>query len=658
MKHTQLIIYIIGISSFFTQIHGQENFNFDLGRVTQYEMDMTSYDKDPEAEALVISHNGHYSFIYDDRRGFEIYMVNKVKIKILKQAGIDYATFDIPFYDDFQSWEEVMDIKGVTYNFENGELRTTTLEKNSIFEKKHRDDYKSKTFTLPNVKEGSIIEVSYTIRTPHIFRMREWRFQRKIPVLFSELKYKAIPFYTYTYILTGRNKFDNFNSKVLNNTQRLGPAEYREVEYTFGMRDLPAFRDEEFITSINDYIIRLNMQLSEYTQMNGVKKTYMSTWPEICNELIKSQYFGKYINATEKEAKKVLPTLGLEGKSDLEKVKIISDHVKMMYNWNGYRGRYIDGEKLSNFIKQKTGNSANLNLYLIGLLRAANLDAHPVIISTRSNGTVSKNHPFISFFDYVLAVVKIGEEEHFVDATESLLAYNELPSRCVNVSGLIVKPKNAESWTFIVQNGISTTTKEFNIKIDLDKGQQTVATKYTASGNDAFHYRKQYLFNKEDLSSYFKKEHNIDAINGVKVENYKERDKEFIASFQFNQQIEGTSDKIFIKPFCDLSIKENPFKKNSRTLPVDMIFIQGEKYKSVIEIPDGYEVEFLPKSSHPKNETMAINYDAKVDGNKIIIEAGYEMNKNIFSAGEYNILKAMFAGAIGRFTEMVVLVKK
>lgn len=89
-----------------------------------------------------------------------------------------------------------------------------------------------------------------------------------------------------------------------------------------------------------------------------------------------------------------------------------------------------------------------------------------------------------------------------------------------------------------------------------------------------------------------------------------------------------------------------------------MIFIQGEKYKSVIEIPDGYEVEFLPKSSHPKNETMAINYDAKVDGNKIIIEAGYEMNKNIFSAGEYNILKAMFAGAIGRFSEMVVLVKK
>ena len=187
-----------------------------------------------------------------------------------------------------------MDIKGVTYNFENGELRTTTLEKNSIFEKKHRDDYKSKTFTLPNVKEGSIIEVSYTIRTPHIFRMREWRFQRKIPVLFSELKYKAIPFYTYTYILTGRNKFDNFNSKVLNNTQRLGPAEYREVEYTFGMRDLPAFRDEEFITSINDYIIRLNMQLSEYTQMNGVKKTYMSTWPEICNELIKSQSLFKF----------------------------------------------------------------------------------------------------------------------------------------------------------------------------------------------------------------------------------------------------------------------------------------------------------------------------------------------------------------------------
>lgn len=658
MKNAASISLILAIFLFFTKIYAQEDFNFNLGKITQYEMDITSYDKDPEAEALVISERGNYRFAYNDQVGFELYMIKKIKIKIFKQAGIEYATFDIPFYDGHSSWESITDIEGVTYNYENGQLRKTQLEKSSIFEKKYKDDIKSKTFTLPDVKEGSIIELSYTIRTPYIAKMREWDFQKKIPVISSELVYRAIPFYSYTYILTGTSKFDTFNSNILNSTERLGTTEYKEVAYTFGMSNLPAFRDEEFITSPKDYMVRMNMQLSEVLLSGGGKKSYMSTWFEICNELTKSEYFGKYINATVKEAKKILPTLDIEGKSDLEKLKIISDHVKMMYNWNGYYGKYTDIEKLSNFLKQKSGNVANLNLYLVGLLRAANLDANPVIISTRSNGIVSKNHPFSSFFDYVLAVVKVGEKEYFIDATESLLSYNELPSRCINVSGLIVKPKGAESWTFIAQNEVATTSKEFKIIIDAKERKQNIDIKYTARGDDAFSFRKEYLANKEDLAPYFKKQYNIDVLNGVQVENYMERDEDFIASFQITSPLEGTDDKLFIKPFCDQSIVENPFKKNTRSLPIDMIFLTGAKYKSVIEIPDGYEVEYLPKSSHPKNETMTIDYEAKLEGNKIIIEAGFEMNKNIYPASEYSRLKAMYSGAITRFSEMVVLVKK
>lgn len=658
MKIKVFLSIVLVILFIFNKTYGQENFSFEFGKVTQYEMDMTKYDKDLDAEALVISHLGNYYFAYNEYNGFEVYMVHKEKIKILKQAGIEYATFDIPFYNGSESWEQIMDIEGTTYNYENGVLKKTQLDKSSIFEKTHRDDVKSKTFTLPDVKEGSIIELSYTIKSPYVFRMREWNFQRTIPVVSSELKYRAIPFYTYTYILTGTGKFDIFDSKVSNHTERVGPAEYKEVIYTFGQRDLPAFRDEEYITSPKDYMVRLNMQISEIQGFNGVKQTYMSTWPEICKELLKDPDFGKYINAAEKEAKKVLPTLGLDGKSDIEKLKIISDHVKMMYNWNGYYGKYIDIEKLSSFLKQKTGNVANLNLYLIGLLRASGLDAHPIIISTRGNGVISKNHAFSSFFNYVLAVVTIDENEHFIDATESLLAYNELPSRCVNVSGLVVKPKNSESWTFVAQNEVATTTKDFEIKIDTESNQQKINAKYIALGDDAFKYRKQYLANKEDMSVYFKKKHNIDPENGVKVENYMERDKEFIASFQFKQPLEGTSDKLFVKPFCGLSITENPFKKKTRSLPIDFIFLMGEKYKSRIQIPDGYEVEYLPKASHPKTQIMTIDYEAKIEGNEIVIEAGYEMNKNIIPASEYHKLKSMYAAAIEKFSDMIVLVKK
>lgn len=633
--------------------YSQVNYTQEPGKTTQYEVSMTEYELDKDAEALVIYDHGEYYFQGDDNQGILLHMIRRVKIKILKQAGIEHANFEIPFYQENNNWEDIEYINGVTYNYDDLQLKKTELTSSNIFEEKINDKLKVKKIALPNVREGSVIEFSYKIKTPYIFNMREWAFQKKIPVVHSQLKYRAIPYYVYTYIVKGTNKLDEFSSDVRNSEIRFRNLLYKEVEYLFGMKDIPAFKDEDFITSPNDYMIAINFQLSKLNYPGGGSKDIMTTWPAMCDDFIKEEWFGKYIKNSEKEAKKILPTLALEGKEPIDKTEIIADYVKRNFNWNGVYGKYAQ-EKASTLLKQKTGNVANINLFLIGLLKAAGIETYPIVLSTRENGVVSKDHPFQQFFNYVIAMVVIDGKPIFIDATESMLHFNALPPRCVNVDGLIVKPKS-ENWIYIQQKGLTIKQKKLNIKINPDDKKMTVDAKYTGTDFDAYNYRKIYLGKEENLVRFLKESNAIEVNDGVVVEESEKFNKPISFSFTFDRPIENVSNKLFVHPFANTSITENPFKQTKRTLLVDLMFVRGEIYKSTIKIPTGYKVEYLPPVFEISNNVMSASLTVEENNGVIEVNAFYTLKESLYAAESYDKLKQSYAEMIKHFSEMIVL---
>lgn len=651
--------FVIVLSIFFVTnllYSSEPNFSFTFGRPSQYEFSLTEYENDPNAEALVIYEFGDYNFVGDYTYGS--FMLNKnlkIKIKILNEAGIRYANFEVPIYTGDNVWEKFLLNSAITYNAEDGQLKKTELDKKKIFDEKINDRWLVKKFTMPDVRVGSIVELDYSITTPYFFNMGRWEFQKKIPVVYSKLRYKAIPYYIYSYIAIGIQKFDEFSSDAVSFEQTFGNAKYKELEYIFGMKDIPAFKDEEFITSPKDYMQALNFQLSTIYYLRGGEKQIMSTWPQMCDEFIKSPEFGKYINASEKQAKKILPELQLSGLAQEEQLKKITLYVKSMYSWDGHYGKYAV-ESLSDFQKKKTGNTANLNLYLIGFLKAAGLDVAPVILSTRNNGAISKLHPFESFFNYVIAMVTIDGEKHYIDASESLLYYNELPARCVNVEGLVIKPKT-EEWATIYQQEPSLLEKNFNITIDSNERKLDIEATYIASGNEAYRYRSRYMNKEKNLAEYLKERNNIDVSGGIEIKNMDELNKPFSFSFEFENGLERTADKLFVNPFCGLALSQNPFKQNKRTSPVDLMFLIGEKYASTIEIPQDYQLEFIPKGAKIKNGFLSFNYTVKTENNTIRIEAEYFLNKAIYRVEEYETLKNMMSVIVDKLSEKIIFVK-
>ncbi|MBK5722149.1 DUF3857 domain-containing protein [Dysgonomonas sp. Marseille-P4677] len=648
---TIILFFLISICGY-----SQAAYTYDAGKITQNEMSMTEFDKDKDAEAVVLYNFGDYYFQGEESRGFILHMKRRTKIKILKQAGVKYADFEIPYYIGDSGWETIDNIEGITYNWENGQLTKTILENKAIFEEKVNDNVRVKKIALSNVREGSIIELSYTISTPYFFNMRKWMFQEKIPVIYSKLTYKAIPYYEYTYIMKGASKLDESKSEILSDDIRFGQLLYREVKFDFGMKNIPAFKDEEFITSEQDYMISLNFQLSKLIYPGGGGREIMTTWPAMSEDFLKSDDFGKYIRNSEKEAKKILPTLNLTNKDAKDQVETITQYVKSKYNWNGIYGKYAN-VSLSEFMKQQTGNVGNINLFLIGLLNAAKIEAYPVVLSTRKNGAISKGHPFQQFFNYVIALVKIEDNTYFIDATEPLLYYSNLPERCMNVEGLVVKPK-VEEWTIVRQRNISVTQKDLHLKLLPEENKIEVNAQFIGSGLSAYNFRTIHVGKDENLSKYLKDKNNIEVKNDLKIGEVDKLNRPFSFTFSFDTSLENTSDKLFVSPFCNLSISDNPFKQTSRSTLIDLVYIRGDIYKSTIDIPDGYEVEYSPESYISEDELVKINYSLVKDKSRISIDASYYLKKSVYNPDDYIKLKMSFADIIKRFSEMIVLVKK
>lgn len=423
--------------------------------------------------------------------------------------------------------------------------------------------------------------------------------------------------------MKGAKKFDEFSHGVIPNSDtRWGNLAYKLYQYNMGMIDIPAFKDEEFITSENDYMISLNFQLSKIYQPNGSVEERISTWPALCNDFLKYAEFGRYMNAATKEAKKILPTLNLDEKTTEEQIKIITDYVKSNYSWNGHTTKYADN-KVSDLLKQKNGNSAELNLFLAGMLSAANINVQPVLLSTRENGAVSMTHPFANFLNYVIVQANTGEKNILMDATESMLLYDELPERCVNVKGLVVE-KNSEN----------------------------------AYAYDAYKYRVAYYGDTQNLYDLFM-QRSVEPKGDITVENYTELDKPFVISFKTESANENVADKLFIAPFLNQSQTDNLFKQKQRTLPVDLIHQHAAKYKSVIHIPEGYKVDYLPKEVKHDGKVMIVNYSAIENPEKKQIEviADYQFKKYIYEAKDYPLLKSTFDQMIKSFNDMIVLSK-
>lgn len=633
---------------------GQE-YSREFGKVVKDDVELTEYPADKNAEAVVLFDMAK-SYFVDSNNGFDLVFERTSRIKILTEAGIKWAEIEIPYYQEGNIYERIFDLEAYSYNYENGQINKTKLDVSNSYTEKINHYWNLKKFALPNVKAGTIIEYRYKINSQYLFNLRDWEFQRRIPVVYSEYEVRMIPFYGYTFLLQGANKFSSTMSYVDKGLSRqFGSTNYNDYINKYIMKDLPAFNSEEFITSINDYIIKIDFQLSKITQPNGSKIDVMTSWDLMIKDLLNHASFGKYIAKAEKLLPSVIDSKELESKTTQEKFDIIINYVKANYNWDKMDGKYAS--KLPNkLITEKVGNCADINLFTIGLLNGAGIEAYPLLISTRENGKIKYDYPFSHFFDYVLILAIIDGQNVLSDGTEILSLNNRIPSRCINERGLIVK-KDEVKWVGLECLLPSEINTEIAMEITKEMDLRSAITK-TSTEYEALYCRNNY---SDDVESIKKKLDSKDFTiidSTISVQNQHDKNKPYVLSYTTLSQTSIINDKIYLSPFLGESLSENPLKQPTRTYPIDMVYPTKRSFKTSINIPEGYQVYFIPEEFKISNQSFDFNYSVKNEQTQLVVSFDYYFKKSVYPDTDYSKIKYYFKEIVKKGNEKIVLSKK
>jgi len=624
--------------------------NFPFGAVT---FDDNNFDRnkiDSNANAVVLKEFGTSSIQISDRTGsFELIFEYHVKIKLYSKEGFKKANVVIPIYKDGTREEFLNTIKASTFNFENGRFVETEMDKKAIFTEIKSRYWASTKFTLPNIKEGSIIEYSYRLESPNLFNFKTWEFQSDIPKVYSEYLAYIPAVYNYNVSLRGFYKLSNNKSEIARECLRVNgvPIDCSKIWYV--MKDVPAFVEENYMTAASNFKSAIYFELSDWQMPDGRRQIYSKTWKDVDYELTSEKTLGSQMRRKDL-FKETIPTITKSATDDLSKAKAVYEYIKKQIKWNNYYGTRSE-DNIKKALDMRSGNVADINLSLIAALSAANLDTEAVILSTRDNGTVNKLYPIITDFNYLVAKVNIGDKSYLLDATDPLLPFGLLPLRCVNDQGRVINLKKASYWIDLTAFQKSTSSYIMDAKLNSD-GKITGTITIHNTGYEALNKRKE-IKKYNSIDEYVEKlderlpklqilKHNIINIDSV------EKTLTEIYQIDFSPMGSLGNDELNFSPFFINPIVKNPFNLNERTYPVDLGAASEERIIISIALPGKFDVKEKPKDLAIALPNSGGRYLLKtnIDDNLVTFSQILQLNKAIYQAEEYPYLKEFYSKII------------
>ncbi len=622
-----------------------------FGSLRPFDVELKECSFEKDAPAVVLFDKGNSWFV-QDQGGFILRFDRHIRIKIFDEAAFGKGEFTIDLYKGGEQREQVKDIEGFTFNVEGGQLKTVRLEDKNIYKEDINEYWYMKKFAMPQVKEGSIIDVKYSVYSHYFEHFRDWEFQSDIPILYSEYKVNMIPFFSYRYRLQGATRFDNFKKyEKAGLDRRFAGIPFQDMVYEFGFENVASFKDESFISSRNDYIKKIDFQLSEINHTSGYSRKYMNTWPSLAKELLDHTDFGRYLKKAEKWGSKTLAHLA--DKSEEERLNAVLTYMKQNYNWNHYTGKLAQ-YSIKEFNEKLSGNIGNINLSAIGALRAVGLTAKPVIISTRDNGKVTNSFPYSNLFNYVLILVEVDNAIRLVDATQDLCPNNLIPSNCINGQGYIVE-EDSENWVTIAN--AATSLEEVNLALSVNVEENLIegvcrarSTGYAAVSERSEFYASREKFEEEIAKKGLK-------VDKVEAQNLSDSSLPFKYNFEFTQSIDRIDEQLIFSPFANLVEKNNPFKQEERSLPVDLVYLRGKRLITTIQIPEGYKVDELPLPKKVSTDNVSFSYIAQVKNGLVQVVACYNFKKQTYPASDYKELKRFMNTVTSTVNSKIILTR-
>ena len=647
------LLILFAILFFYNNGFSQQKKQPKFGKIDMKQLKKTTHEKFPNAHAVVLFDYGYSDFEYFKSSGLKATFERHVAIQFLDKEAFDEATFEIPIYNYGGVTDRVTGIKGITYNLDDkGKYSQTKLNKKEIFSEKANKYWTNKKFTLPNVKEGSIIEIKYSVSSERFWSMKPWTFQNFIPTLYSQYEISVPDFFTFNKNFTG-----TLAPEIIPSTKRNRNGFDNQLEGWI-MKDIPAFKEEDYMRSYINYISRIAFELYSISFPGQGVTTYLKTWNQVGENMAKASGFGGQIKKGG-FIKDELKSIKSKSASKEEEMTNIYEFVKTNMRWNQRNGKYSNGIKKA--FKEKSGSAADINLLLIAALKEAGFNANPIVLSTRQNGMLPISYPSENVLNYVIAGVNLNGKLMLMDATEDEFPLGLLPVRCFNGDAVIVERKTAKTIKIEPKHKYKSVIQ--NVMEVSPDGTMTGTIQTSKTGYAALNFRRELEVagGKEKFIKQMEDENEGMTVNSHEFENltdiYKPIKEEYDVTIE--DKVEVTDKLIYLNPMLYEGLTENPFKLEKRAYPVDFAIPSEEIYLLQIKIPEGYIIESMPQKALVTlpEKACVYTYSAVKTGDKITVTSRFKVKKTIYTETEYEFLKEFYNLMIQKHGEQIVLKK-
>jgi transglutaminase-like putative cysteine protease len=641
---------------------------------------MTKYDQDPEAKAAILYDSKNIQFIYNNDKGFQFEQKRYIRIKVFKKSGFDYVNFPISLFHSKNNYEKLTAFKAQTYNLVNGKIEKTKLEAKDTFEEKKDKNTTTIKYAMPNLQEGSVVDISYTILSDFLYNLTDWQYQFEIPVEKSDF-FAEIPEYfiyktafqgyeknaiTKNKITYGRQSFHYRTNNVPSQLQggdltTSGTQEVKTKIYNMVAENVPALNSEPFMAATSNYISKVNFELSGTDSPSSEQKYFNRTWEDVRHTLMTDSDFGGRLNR-KRPVMKIVEEVTIGLASPQEKTEALYYYVQEQFSWNG-RFSHYPRSTTNEILELRTGFSSDLNFLLIQMLRAAEIESFPVSISTRSNGFINPASPQITQFNHVITAVTSGENFILMDPTGTFNPIGLLPRYDLNNRGRLFTEKYSNWINLSPEKSYKTTTQA---KLALDEAGVLKGTiNMLMSGYAALDFRNRIKEGKEEVAFLDSEEQGKTGgleIISVSFKNLKDKNEKIVASYEvsISDQVVKTKNLIYLDPLLFFGIEKNPFTSESRKFPVDLSTSMNDMYILQLTLPDGYVIDELPENisfSLPEQAGKFVYEFRKVNDHMLQLTNKVIIKKTFFMPEEYLPLREYFNLVIEKQGAQIVLRK-
>jgi transglutaminase-like putative cysteine protease len=592
-------------------------------------------ETDADAEALF------WEVVIDDSPMWEVSLSHYVRIKVFDERGRDaQSKVELPYYGDGK-------IKEIAARVNRPDGTVVELKKEDIFDrtvvKMSGLRVKVKSFALPGVEPGSVVEYRWREVRPGSADGLRLDFQRDIPVRSVTYHFKPDFSTRYRAINMGDARFEKDPEM--------------EGFWRLSQTNMPAFREEPRMppeAAVRSWVF-------VYTSFN-TKSDAGQYWQDAGRG-----YYASFEPAFKlsDEVRAAAAAAVAGAKNDGEKLERLYDFCRLkIKNVNddasgltaGERAKLKENKTPADTLKRAQGTGGDINSLFVALARAAGFDARLAFSGNNADFFFDRSYMHWSFLHSALIAVRLGDGWQLLSPASAYTPYGMKPWPVEAQDVLVTDPK-LPFWVRSVAAGPEKSLERRSGKFKLSEDgtlEGEVRIEYTG------HLGADLKESNDDDSPAEREKAVVEAwkaqmgaeVTGLRVENVSDPVKPF--AYAFHVRVPGyaqrTGKRLFFQPAFFQKGLAPRFPQATRRHEVYFHHPWSEDDRVEVELPEGFALDNA-ESPAPLSADALSRYEPAAgvskDGRTLVYtrrfyfgQGGDQMLR--FPAGSYASLKGYF----------------